>query len=49
LAGCNSIVEQFAFSELARDECPGSIGLFASETTPALQYPAPRSTVQRGG
>jgi hypothetical protein len=47
--GCNYVVGQFAFGDLTRDECLRSIGLFASEIMPALQYPPPRSAVQRGG
>jgi alkanesulfonate monooxygenase SsuD/methylene tetrahydromethanopterin reductase-like flavin-dependent oxidoreductase (luciferase family) len=35
--GCNYVVGQFAFGDLALDECLRSIGLFASEVMPTLR------------
>ena len=35
--GCNYVVGQFAFGDMARDECLRSIGLFAGGVMPALR------------
>jgi alkanesulfonate monooxygenase SsuD/methylene tetrahydromethanopterin reductase-like flavin-dependent oxidoreductase (luciferase family) len=35
--GCNYVVGQFAFGDLTREECLGSIGLFAANVMPALR------------